>query len=48
MNTAFEKEGLYHWDYIDGYIAYHESGESWSAGDIEFYQHFQILSGKNN
>lgn len=47
--TLFEKEGLYKWDYIiDGYVAYHEYGEKWCAGDIEFYQHFQIISGKSN
>ena len=47
--TLFVKEGLYRWEYIiDGYVAYHNSGESWTAGTIEFYQHFQILSGKNN
>ena len=45
--TLFEKEGLYQWSYIrDGYLVYHESGASWSAGELEFYCHFQILSGK--
>lgn len=47
--TLFEKEGLYRWEYIiDGFVAYHESGARWSAGDIEFYRHFQIISGKNS
>lgn len=31
---------------IDGYYVRHESGASWSAGEIEFLKHFQILSGK--
>jgi len=46
--TQFEKEGLYRWNYIiDGYVAFLDSGEQWSAGEIEFYQHFQIISGKH-
>ena len=47
-STPFEKDDLYRWDYIiDGYVAFHESGEQWNAGEIEFYQHFQIMSGKH-
>lgn len=30
----------------NGYYVRHESGASWSAGEIEFLKHFQILSGK--
>jgi len=46
-NTPFGRNGIYEWGYvIDGYYVRHESGASWSAGEIEFLKHFQILSGK--
>lgn len=46
-DTLFEKDGIYEWGFIiDGFGAIHESGFEWSAGEIEFLMHFQILSGK--
>lgn len=43
----FEKGNLYRWDYIiDGCAALDGAGMWWYAGEIEFYQHFQIISGK--
>ena len=45
--TPFKQGELYEWGYIiDGYYARHETGSAWSAGEIEFLVHFQILSGK--
>lgn len=45
--SGFEKGKLYRWGYIiDGMVAYHESGETWSDGEIMFASRFQILSGK--
>lgn len=46
-DTPFEKEAVYRWDYgIDCICAYHESGMRWSATEIKFLWHFQILTGK--
>lgn len=46
-NTPFEKDGVYRWEYgIDCYFACHESGARWSAAEIGFLMHFQILTGK--
>jgi|GEM_PF-4068429 len=43
----FEKGSMYRWDYtIDGCAALDGAGTWWYAGDIEFCQHFQIISGK--
>ena len=45
--TPFKKENLYKGGYtIDGYYASHGTGSVWSAGEIVFLKHFQILSGK--
>lgn len=42
--TAFLKGKQYRWGYIiDGCTVYHETGDRWNAGTIEFYQHFQPL-----
>lgn len=46
-HTKFLKNEIYRWGYaIDGTVAYHESGERWDAGEIDFLWHFEILSGK--
>ena len=48
VNTRFVKDEIYRWGYIiDGKVAYHESGEKWDAGEIDFLWHFEILSGKH-
>lgn len=45
-NTPFKKEEVYEWQpCIDGRVVYHESGEEWPFGEIEFYLHFQPLNG---
>ena len=46
-DTPFLKEAVYEWSaIIDGKCVYGENGYIWYAGEIEFYQHFQILKGK--
>ena len=46
-DARFLKGDAYRWTWcIDGMIAYDDSGNQWSADEIEFYQHFLLLNGK--